>query len=130
MPETRYARSGDVNIAYQVFGEGETPLVWIPGFVQHLELNWEEPHRRAWFEGLGRFARVIILDKRRTGLSDRVRYYWPRPAVQAALSRLRENIAAARPEPGIVAQALGGLVDPAPDPLELVRRTAEELSSQ
>ncbi len=72
MPETRYARSGDVSIAYQVFGEGETPLVWIPGFVQHLELNWEEPHRRAWFEGLGRFARVIILDKRGTGLSDRV----------------------------------------------------------
>jgi class 3 adenylate cyclase len=72
VPETRYARSGDVNIAYQVFGEGETPLVWIPGFVQHLELNWEEPNRRAWFEGLGRFARVIILDKRGTGLSDRV----------------------------------------------------------
>jgi class 3 adenylate cyclase len=72
VPETRYARSGDVNIAYQVFGEGETPLVWIPGFVQHLELNWEEPHRRAWFEGLGRFARVILLDKRGTGLSDRV----------------------------------------------------------
>ncbi len=72
MPETRYARSGDVNIAYQVFGEGETPLVWIPGFVQHLELNWEEPYRRAWFEGLGRFARLILLDKRGTGLSDRV----------------------------------------------------------
>ena len=72
VPETRYARSGDVNIAYQVFGEGDTPLVWIPGFVQHLELNWEEPHRRAWFEGLGRFARVILLDKRGTGLSDRV----------------------------------------------------------
>jgi class 3 adenylate cyclase len=72
MPETRYARSGDVNIAYQEFGKGETPLVWIPGFVQHLELNWEEPYRRAWFEGLGQFARVIILDKRGTGLSDRV----------------------------------------------------------
>ena len=72
MPETRYARSGDVNIAYQVFGKGETPLVWIPGFVQHLELNWEEPYRRSWFEGLGRFARVVILDKRGTGLSDRV----------------------------------------------------------
>ncbi|MDP9491613.1 MAG: alpha/beta hydrolase, partial [Actinomycetota bacterium] len=72
MPETRYARSGDVNIAYQVFGEGETPLVWIPGFPQHLELNWEEPHRRAWFEGLGRLARVVLLDKRGTGLSDRV----------------------------------------------------------
>ena len=38
VPETRYARSGDVNIAYQVFGEGETPLVWIPGYTQHLEL--------------------------------------------------------------------------------------------
>jgi class 3 adenylate cyclase len=72
VPETRYARSGDVNIAYQVFGQGETTLVWIPGFVQHLELNWEEPHRRAWFEGLATFARVIVLDKRGTGLSDRV----------------------------------------------------------
>jgi class 3 adenylate cyclase len=72
MPETRYARSGDVNIAYQVFGEGEVALVWIPGFAQHLELNWEEPNRRAWFEGLARFAKVITLDKRGTGLSDRV----------------------------------------------------------
>jgi class 3 adenylate cyclase/pimeloyl-ACP methyl ester carboxylesterase len=72
MPETRYARSGDVNIAYQVFGEGETPLVWIPSFTQHLELSWEEPNRRSWYEGLGRFARVIVLDKCGTGLSDRV----------------------------------------------------------
>ena len=72
MPETRYARSGDVNIAYQVFGEGDVPLVWIPGFVQHVELSWEEPHRRRWLEGLSRFARVIVLDKRGTGLSDRV----------------------------------------------------------
>jgi class 3 adenylate cyclase len=72
VPETRYARSGDVNIAYQVFGEGDIPLVWIPGFTQHLELNWEEPNRRAWFEGLARLARVITLDKRGTGLSDRV----------------------------------------------------------
>jgi class 3 adenylate cyclase len=72
VPETRYARSGEVNIAYQVFGEGETPFVWIPGFAQHLELNWEEPNRRSWFEGLGEFARVVVLDKRGTGLSDRV----------------------------------------------------------
>ena len=72
MPETRYARSGDVNIAYQVFGEGETPLVWIPGYTQHLELNWEEPNRRAWNEGLAAIARVVSLDKRGTGLSDRV----------------------------------------------------------
>jgi class 3 adenylate cyclase len=72
MPETRYARSGDVNIAYQVFGDGEVPLVWVPGFTQHIELSWDEPNRRAWFEGLAGFARVILLDKRGTGLSDRV----------------------------------------------------------
>jgi D-tagatose-1,6-bisphosphate aldolase subunit GatZ/KbaZ len=46
------------------------------------------------------------------GLSDRVRYYWPRPRVQAALATLTENVDAARPEPGIVAQVMGGLVDP------------------
>ncbi len=79
MPETRYARSGDVNIAYQVFGEGEVPLVWVPGFTQHIELSWEEPNRRAWFEGLGRFARVLVLDKRGTGLSDRVEGSPPLP---------------------------------------------------
>jgi class 3 adenylate cyclase len=72
MPETCYARSGNVNIAYQVFGDGETALVWIPGFAQHLELGWEEPYRRSMFEQLARFARVVILDKRGTGLSDRV----------------------------------------------------------
>jgi class 3 adenylate cyclase len=72
VPETRYARSGDVSIAYQVFGEGKTPLVWIPGFAQHVELSWEEPNRRAWLEGLAQFARVIVLDKRGTGLSDRI----------------------------------------------------------
>lgn len=48
------------------------------------------------------------------GLSDRIRYYWPRPAVQAALGRLFNNVAAARPEPGIIAQVTGGLVDPSP----------------
>jgi hypothetical protein len=52
MPETRYARSGDVNIAYQVFGEGDVPLIWVPSFMQHLELSWEEPNRRSWYEGL------------------------------------------------------------------------------
>ena len=65
------------------------------------------------------------------GLSDRVRYYWPRPAVQAALSRLYENVAAARPEPGIVAQAVGGLPGSAPAgtdlPVSIVRRLVGEV---
>jgi class 3 adenylate cyclase len=72
MPETRYARSGDVNIAYQDFGAGEVPVVWVPSFTQHIELSWEDPFRRSWYEGLAGFARVLILDKRGTGLSDRV----------------------------------------------------------
>jgi class 3 adenylate cyclase len=99
VPETRYARSGDVNIAYQVFGEGETPLVWIPGFTQHLELNWEEPNRRAWFEGLARFARVITLDKRGTGLSDRVE---GSPPLEVRMDDIRAVLDAAGVERAIV----------------------------
>ncbi len=71
-PETRYAKSGDVNIAYQVVGEGPIDLVWVPGFVSHLEIGWEEPSYRRFFERLASFSRVIIFDKRGTGLSDRV----------------------------------------------------------
>jgi class 3 adenylate cyclase/pimeloyl-ACP methyl ester carboxylesterase len=72
MPETRYTRSGDVNIAYQVVGEGEVDVLWIPGFAQHIELAWEEPRRRAWLELLAQRYRLITFDKRGTGLSDRV----------------------------------------------------------
>lgn len=73
MPSTRYTRSGDVNIAYQVAGDGPVDLLWIPGFAQHLELSWEEPYRRAWLERLAADFRLIVFDKRGTGLSDRVR---------------------------------------------------------
>jgi pimeloyl-ACP methyl ester carboxylesterase len=72
MPETQYTRSGDVNIAFQIVGDGPVDLLWIPGSAQHLELAWEEPHRRAWLEALGAEYRVIVFDKRGTGLSDRV----------------------------------------------------------
>jgi class 3 adenylate cyclase len=71
VPETRYTRSGDVSIAYQVVGEGPD-LLWIPAFAQHLELMWEEPYRRAWLEDLASTFRLITFDKRGTGLSDRV----------------------------------------------------------
>jgi class 3 adenylate cyclase len=70
-PETRYTRSGDVNLAYQVVGEGPD-LLWIPGFAQHVELMWDEPYRRAWLEDLASTFRLIVFDKRGTGLSDRV----------------------------------------------------------
>lgn len=72
IPVTRYAKSGDVHIAYQVFGEGPTNLVYIPGFISHIENYWEEPSFARWLRRLGGFARVIMFDKRGTGLSDRV----------------------------------------------------------
>ncbi len=71
-PETRYARSGPYNIAYQVIGEGPFDLLWIPGFVSNIELAWEEPLLARYLTRLARFSRLILFDKRGTGMSDRV----------------------------------------------------------
>jgi len=71
-PETRYAKSGGLSIGYQVFGEGPLDIVLIQGFVSHLEVAWEEPHLAQFLNRLGAFARVIMFDKRGTGVSDPV----------------------------------------------------------
>ncbi|HET8556539.1 MAG TPA: adenylate/guanylate cyclase domain-containing protein [Gaiellaceae bacterium] len=71
-PETQYARSGDVNIAYQVVGEGPLDLVYVPGWVSNVELIWDEPAMARFLERLASFSRLILFDKRGTGLSDRV----------------------------------------------------------
>ncbi|MBP6728859.1 MAG: alpha/beta hydrolase, partial [Microthrixaceae bacterium] len=70
-PETRFAKSGGLSIAYQVVGSGPVDLVFVPGFMSHVELNWEYSFMGSLFESLSEFARLIILDKRGTGLSDR-----------------------------------------------------------
>ena len=70
--ETRYAHSGDVNIAYQVVGDGPRDLVMVPGWVSNVEAFWEEPHAVHFLERLASFSRLILFDKRGTGLSDRV----------------------------------------------------------
>jgi len=72
VPQTQYAKSGDVYIAYQVLGNGPIDLVLIPGFVSHLEFHWEEPMLSHLFRRLASFSRLIRFDKRGTGLSDRV----------------------------------------------------------
>lgn len=72
MPETRYARSRDVHIAYQVFGEGPLDVVLVWGGVSHIELFWETGDFARFYERLASFARVIQFDRRGTGLSDRV----------------------------------------------------------
>ena len=70
-PETRYARSGDVHVAYQAVGGGPLDLVLVPGFVSHVEEWWEEPLCARFMERLASFSRLILFDKRGTGLSDR-----------------------------------------------------------
>jgi pimeloyl-ACP methyl ester carboxylesterase/DNA-binding winged helix-turn-helix (wHTH) protein len=72
MLETRYVQSGDANIAYQVVGEGPIDLVFVMGWVSHLDYFWEEPSFAYFLDRLASFARLILFDKRGTGLSDRV----------------------------------------------------------
>lgn len=86
-PATRYARSADVRIAYQVTGNGPIDLVWAPGTVSHLELAWERPAARRLIERLSSFSRLIRFDKRGTGLSDR-------PTTVATLEERTDDIRA------------------------------------
>ncbi len=72
LPETRYATNGDVRIAYQVIGHGPIDLVFVPGFISNLEVQWEDPGFSHLLTRLGAFTRLIMFDKRGTGLSDRV----------------------------------------------------------
>lgn len=71
-PKTRYARNGDVHIAYQVVGEGDRDLVVVPGYVTHLDYFWDERHLARFNRKLASFTRLIMFDKRGTGLSDPV----------------------------------------------------------
>ncbi len=72
IPKTRYTKTGRYNIAYQVAGEGPFDLLWIPGFVSNVELAWEDPLLARFLARLASFSRLILFDKRGTGLSDRV----------------------------------------------------------
>jgi len=71
IPQTKYAKSGDVHIAYQVFGSGARNLVLVPGWASHIEHSWKEPTYVHFLERLASFSRVVWFDKRGTGLSDR-----------------------------------------------------------
>ncbi len=71
-PNTLYTKSGRLNIAYQVFGSGDMDLVYIPGWVSNIDLMWSCPELVSFLETLGKISRVILFDKRGTGLSDRV----------------------------------------------------------
>jgi pimeloyl-ACP methyl ester carboxylesterase len=93
-PETRYARSGDVSIAYQEVGRGgPIDIVFVHGFVGNLEVEAENPRHEAFFERLGTLGRVIRFDRRGTGLSDRVREV---PTLETRMDDLRAVMDAAR----------------------------------
>jgi pimeloyl-ACP methyl ester carboxylesterase len=71
-PETRYVKSGDAHIAYQVVGDGPVDLIVVRGYISHVEVAWESPALAAFYRRLASFCRLILFDKRGTGLSDRV----------------------------------------------------------
>jgi class 3 adenylate cyclase len=72
VPTTRYARSGEASIAYQVTGEGALDMLFLPGWISQVEHLWEAPAMRRFLERLSAFSRVILFDRRGTGLSDRL----------------------------------------------------------
>jgi class 3 adenylate cyclase len=96
-PQTRYARSDDISIAYQVLGTGPIDLVYSHGWVSHLDLQWDEPHLAAFLSRLASFSRLIIFDKRGTGLSDRVATH-ELPTLEQRMDDLRAVMDAAGSE--------------------------------
>jgi class 3 adenylate cyclase len=84
--DIRYARSGGVAIAYQVVGEGQTDLLYVPGWVSNLVYGWEIPHLRAFYERLAESFRLILFDKRGTGLSDLGGHF---PALETRMDDVR-----------------------------------------
>ncbi len=95
VPETRYARSGNVNIAYQIVGDGPIDLVFVMGWVSHVEMFWAEPSFAQFLARLSGFARLIVFDKRGTGLSDPVPLS-QLPSLEQRMDDVRAVLRAAR----------------------------------
>jgi pimeloyl-ACP methyl ester carboxylesterase/plasmid stabilization system protein ParE len=109
-PSTRYAKAPDgVSIAYQVVGDGPRDLVWVPGWVSHVEAAWDEPTMARFFERLANFSRLILFDKRGTGLSDRV----PESALPTLETRM-DDVHAVCDAAGSERAALFGVSEGAP----------------
>lgn len=106
-PATQYAKSGDVHIAYQEFGDGPINLVLIPGFVSNVENYWDEPSFARFLRQLASYARVVIFDKRGTGMSDRV-------AELPGLDQRMDDLRAVMDAVGMEQAALLGISEGAP----------------
>lgn len=95
LPDTRYARSGDLRIAYQVVGQGPIDLVFVPGFISNIDLVWDDPIFAGFLNRLAAFSRLILFDKRGTGLSDRI---GDLPSLEVRMDDLRAVMEAAGSE--------------------------------
>lgn len=98
-PRTCYVRNGDVDIAYQIVGDGDIDMILVPGWVSHLEMSWENPSFNRFLTRLASFARLIIFDKRGTGLSDRVK---GDPSLEQRMDDVRAVMDAAGSERAVV----------------------------
>jgi pimeloyl-ACP methyl ester carboxylesterase len=123
-PEVRYTKSGDVNIAYQVTGEGAFDLVYVPGLVSNVELAWEPARidRARFFRRLASFSRLILFDKRGTGLSDRV-------AGIATLETRMDDVRAVMEAAGSGRAALAGVSEGGPMSLLFAATYPERVAS-
>ena len=99
MPDIRYARNGGTSIAYHVVGDGPTDLVYVADYVSNLVYAWEAPRWRGFYERLARSFRLILFDKRGTGLSDRGREF---PTLETRMEDLRAVLDAAGSEQAVV----------------------------
>jgi pimeloyl-ACP methyl ester carboxylesterase len=108
-PTTRYARVGDVGIAYQVVGHGPIDALIVPGFPSHVELGWEYPRLAHYYRRLASMCRLVIMDKRGIGLSDRVP-----PAELPGLEQRADDVLAVLDDAGVSRAALIGASDGGP----------------
>jgi DNA-binding SARP family transcriptional activator/pimeloyl-ACP methyl ester carboxylesterase len=120
-PQTRYAQNGDIHIAYQVLGEG-SDIVFVPGAMSHLDLLWEDPETAGFFRRLATLGRLILFDKRDTGLSDRAPAYSP-------LEERMDDVRAVMHAAGSTEAALFGYSEGAPMSILFAATYPERVSS-
>ena len=108
-PKTKYARSGELHIAYQVVGDGPIDVVWVPGWFSHVEQSWEWHEVASFYERLASFSRLIVFDKRGTGLSDPVPVDQP-----ATIEQRMDDVRAVMDAAGSERAALLGLSEGGP----------------
>jgi len=122
IPEIRYAKSGDVHLAYQVVGDAPRDLVLVPGWVSHLEYEWEEPHFSRFLRRLASFSRLILLDRRGTGLSDRV-------AALPSLEQRMDDVRAVMDAAGSQRAAIFGISEAGPMAMMYAATCPERVSA-